>query len=375
MSKEISPNYRVDWYRSPVDREVFREHTRKSDLRGFAQAGGHLALILATGIGTWLIYRAGGWGWMLPALFLHGLVSAFSINAVHELVHGTVFRTRRLNAIFANLFAFHGWINHHAFWASHTEHHKYTLHDPHDQEVMVPMEVTLRDLFGHLLISLQAFWWHVGHTFRLARGRPVTEWGEHLYGNKATRFRIYRWARILVAGHLAIAAVSLYYGQWLIPVLVSLTPAYRGGLQFLLNVTQHVGMQDHVSDFRLNSRSFQTNRLFRFLYWNMNYHIEHHMYPGVPCYRLPALHAAIRHDLPEPEKGLASLWFHIIGVLYRQKTEPGYVYVPALPAPAASDEARPRLGRRLRGELRAIRAQGHGQEPGQNLSTMLGSSS
>ena len=36
----------------------------------------------------------------------------------------------------------------------------------------------------------------------------------------------------------------------------------------------------------------------RFLYWHMNYHIEHHMYAAVPCYRLGRLHRAIRHELP-----------------------------------------------------------------------------
>ena len=31
------------------------------------------------------------------------------------------------------------------------------------------------------------------------------------------------------------------------------------------------------------------NIVNRFLYWNMNYHIEHHIFPTVPYYNLPAL--------------------------------------------------------------------------------------
>jgi fatty acid desaturase len=27
-----------------------------------------------------------------------------------------------------------------------------------------------------------------------------------------------------------------------------------------------------------------------FLFFGANYHLEHHAYPGVPCYRLPRLH-------------------------------------------------------------------------------------
>ena len=38
-------------------------------------------------------------------------VFAFLINAVHELGHGTVFKTKALNAFFVRVFAFSGWIN------------------------------------------------------------------------------------------------------------------------------------------------------------------------------------------------------------------------------------------------------------------------
>ena len=40
-----------------------------------------------------------------------------------------------------------------------------------------------------------------------------------------------------------------------------------------------------------------TDPLGRFLYVNMNYHIEHHLYPQVPFYALPQLNAAIREQL------------------------------------------------------------------------------
>ena len=38
------------------------------------------------------------------------------------------------------------------------------------------------------------------------------------------------------------------------------------------------------------------NPLFRFIYWNMNYyHVEHHMFPMVPYYRLAELHEIMKH--------------------------------------------------------------------------------
>jgi fatty acid desaturase len=43
------------------------------------------------------------------------------------------------------------------------------------------------------------------------------------------------------------------------------------------------------------------NPISRFLYWNMNYHVEHHMFPMVPYHALPKLHETIKHDLPAPD--------------------------------------------------------------------------
>ena len=42
----------------------------------------------------------------------------------------------------------------------------------------------------------------------------------------------------------------------------------------------------------------------RWLYLNMNYHVEHHMFPMVPYHALPRLHALIRHDLPPPNPSI-----------------------------------------------------------------------
>ena len=39
------------------------------------------------------------------------------------------------------------------------------------------------------------------------------------------------------------------------------------------------------------------NPVSRFIYWNMNYHVEHHMFPMVPYHALPQ---AARDDQARP---------------------------------------------------------------------------
>ncbi len=72
---------------------------------------------------------------------------------------------------------------------------------------------------------------------------------------------------------------------------------YGALLLYFYSCTQHAGMGENVLDYRLNTRTVKMCRINRFLYWNMNYHVEHHMFPMVPYYRLPELHEEVKGDL------------------------------------------------------------------------------
>ena len=54
------------------------------------------------------------------------------------------------------------------------------------------------------------------------------------------------------------------------------------------------------------------NPIFRFLYWNMNYHVEHHIFPTVPYHALPKLHEAIKADCPTPYPSSIAAYREII---------------------------------------------------------------
>ena len=65
------------------------------------------------------------------------------------------------------------------------------------------------------------------------------------------------------------------------------------------------GAAGHVPDFRLLLAARSISILSPvFLYWQMNYHTEHHMYAGVPCYNLPKLHRLIKPQMPACKRGL-----------------------------------------------------------------------
>ena len=334
MMHEVEPTPRsITWYRTPLDSKVFKSLHEKSDLLGWLQTGGYLALLLLTG--TTALYSSTHWpiGVTLLLVLCHGTFTSFYINAVHELGHNTVFRTKALNAFFEKFFSFLGWINFEMFDVSHTRHHRFTLHQPDDLEVVLPMKVIIRDMLVTGIVNWRAPWQTVTNSWRIARGKFQGEWELKLFPvGSPERAASVRWARTLLIGHTLIVAVSLWFHLWVLPFLTTFSAGCFGNvLHTLCNNTQHIGLKDDVDDFRLCCRTFTLNPFVQFLYWHMNYHIEHHMFAAVPCYRLGKLHRLIKHDLPSCPHGIVAAWKEIAAILAIQETDPAYQHVAVLP--------------------------------------------
>ena len=330
------PGSRVIWYRTRIDRELLNELNQRSNLWGFLQTGGYLGLLATTGAAAWYVSIHFSWPYLLPILFLHGTCYAFMVNGFHELCHSSVFRSKWLNVSFLHVLSFLGWFNPVHFWASHSAHHRFALHPPDDQEVLFPTRFTPPDFLKSFINA-----WRLSRTLhttiRRSLGRIEGDWESALFPptNVEGRRRLFRWDRILLVGHASVAALALYFGAWQLLLVFTFAPFYGGWLFFLCNNTQHVGLVDHTTDFRFNTRTIILGPIVRFLYWHMNYHIEHHMYAAVPCYRLGRLHRAVVHDLPPSTVGLVETWRQIIAIMRKQKVDDTYQFQPQLPPTAA----------------------------------------
>jgi fatty acid desaturase len=179
-------------------------------------------------------------------------------------------------------------------------------------------------------------------TLAKARGIIQDDWSLKLFPEDRleARRRLINWNRQVLALHAVIVLCSIVAGlvtqrlAWLlVPYVLSFSHSFGGWLLFLCNNTQHIGLTDKVPDFRMGARSVKLPLLVSFLYWRMEYHIEHHMYAAVPCYNLPELRKQIIHDLPE-RKGLVAAWREIATILERQQREPEYQFLQDLPESA-----------------------------------------
>jgi MocE subfamily Rieske [2Fe-2S] domain protein len=149
---------------------------------------------------------------------------------------------------------------------------------------------------------------------------------ESEYGKVIWKARLYL---LIFAGVLA---ASLVFSSLLPLMFIGLPTLVGTWLMPVYGLTQHAGLAENVLDHRLNCRTVYMNRVHRFLYWNMNYHVEHHMFPLVPYHALPGLHELIKADCPKPYGSIAEAYREIIPTLRKQVKDPAYFAKRDLPA-------------------------------------------
>ena len=362
---DVRRTLRVRWYRSPIEPAVLRRLMQRSDLRGAFQAVGHLALAAGTGVLTWYLFSQRLWVACALAFLLHGGVTSFFSSGCHELDHGTVFRTKRLNRLFLHVYGLLAWFNFHDYALSHTYHHRYTLHPDGDREVELPKTPSLRFLYLLQLCTIsitggfesKGLYPLLRTTVGTALGifprrgvesSPETtgpnseEWVRALYdAHPEERAKSVRWARITLLFHATVTVAGIASGLWLLPLLVSF-PIFFGNIwKYFVGAPMHCGLRDNVPDFRKCVRTITLDPLSTFVYWRMNWHMEHHMYAGVPCYNLRELSRTIAGDLPAP-RTLVGAWREMRATWKRQQTEPDYQYDTPVPTPGIVGNARAR---------------------------------
>jgi fatty acid desaturase len=61
---------------------------------------------------------------------------------------------------------------------------------------------------------------------------------------------------------------------------------------FFTSLPEHYGCDPGDDPWR-NTRTVKSTRLYGLLFWNGNFHAEHHLVPGIPSWNLPMLHARV----------------------------------------------------------------------------------
>ena len=313
----------IKWVKVKISPEDLQRFMQRSDIRGLAQSLGFLLLLAATGSLAYYAFLQHHWVLLAMALYAHGTFYSRFGDALHELSHNTVFASRAPNV---GMTALYGWLywpfNPHLYRLSHQGyHHRYTLHQGSDGEdapnyVKLDTRLVLGLFFD--AIHITSLIHNVGRLVTLkptsrgwrGRGYRLDSWEQFVLkrATEVQRRQVYRFGVVCLVTHVLFVVFSIWSGYWFLAILITLAPFYGAGfLQFLAGVHQHTACEANHPDFRVSCGDAILDPFSSFLYWHMEFHIEHHMFASVPCYNLKAFSRFVADQLPPKEKALPRL--------------------------------------------------------------------
>jgi fatty acid desaturase len=318
-----------DWYVVPIERSQLRALQNRTNYRGLIRVAIYLLLLA---LFARLAVAGLGIGWTVLFFILYGSVYTYSDSIEHETHHRTAFRNIYLNAVvhwIAGVLTFKEAIRDR--WV-HARHHTYTQYRGVDFEFMFnrPPNIFLGML--NVLFGVVATVRFLGYTARDAI-YPLAPMSKPTRTCvPVTEYRKASWsARAKLTCYLGVIGLAIGLHVWW-PILflfgARMVSAYHGAV----SVVHHSGLAEDVPDWRLNTRSVLVNPITRLLHWNMNFHLEHHMFPTVPFHSLPRLHNLIGPACPPPYKSTVSAWREMLPALMKQRGVPDYFVQRSLPA-------------------------------------------
>ncbi len=317
------------WYSPPVPREKLKELLVRRNGPAIRDTILWFSLIIGSG---YLVYFFWGTWWFIPPFIMYSaLYASTSDSRWHESLHGTVFKTDWMNNILYEIASFM-ILRQSTVWRwSHTRHHSDTIIRGRDAEIAVPRPPNIG---GFILkfFGIKSAIAEFKKMFIHASGRIHPEVASYL---PVSEYKKVFWkARLYLLIYATVIGLSIYHFSILPLMFIGLPTLFGTWLMAFYGLTQHAGLAENVLDHRLNTRTIYMNRVNRYLYWHMGYHLEHHLFPLVPCYNLSKLHELIKDDCPKPYNGLIEAYREIIPAILRQSKDTSYYVHRPVPTPS-----------------------------------------
>ena len=317
------------WYKPNIDKKALKEFSKRSDLKGITDI---FLFIVVLASSAYLCLITWGTWWSVLTLLIYGNIFYCKIISIqHETNHETYFKSRFLNKIFYNITSLLGGFEAVRWKWSHFHHHTYTIfthEEVYDYENNSPRPTEpIRFLLNFLPL---------GPILNIQKVRHFTHFEiiKHSLGivSKVVKItvpeneinKVINSSRLYVLFWLFVIICSVFFGTWLPVIMILLPPFYGNTILMICAMTQHAGLADNIKDHRKSTRTVILNPFFSFLYSNMEYHIEHHIFPKIPCHNLKDFHKFIKNQMPKPKKGIFDAYKSIIPAIFKQAKDKNY---------------------------------------------------
>jgi fatty acid desaturase/1-acyl-sn-glycerol-3-phosphate acyltransferase len=280
---ETDPFAARAWFRAldPEQRSRIRELHR-------LQPGWNLVLLFYSAL--WLAaavvaVTTTSWPVWLACEAAIGIAIHAMATLMHEGIHGTLFRRRGLDRWIGFVLGAPALFSFTAYKVAHLAHHQHTrtARDP-DDFLNVSNNRLVRSVVFYAWLAAGMF----AYLLHVPRGAL------RLASRRERRAILTEYA--LMAGVIATAALicggsgrlDIMLHAWIVALPV---PVVFGNVR---SWAEHaLTRPGHPLT---HTRTVLSNRVVSFLMCNLNYHLEHHLFPGVPWYNLPRLHALLADE-------------------------------------------------------------------------------
>lgn len=283
--------------------------TRSSDVVFGMKLALYLTLILSSG---WVALSS---HWALATLGILGLglMFAHGVELQHQVLHQLGFRNRRLNETVGVLLGLPMLVSYASYQASHLRHHR-LLGTPENKEYF-----DYGDQYGGDQQNAPLRTW-------LRRFSMVEHYGQFALVAWRTLRRLdfpgetARVSRRIRRDHLAMLGMIVLYGAtsvlvgeaiilrlWLLPLLF-----VAGPIHALIELPEHYRCDTAMTDVFANTRTIRSNAFMTWFTNCNNYHVEHHLMPGLPIERLPDLHEVIAPRIKHLEHTYLDFFRHVL---------------------------------------------------------------
>ena len=288
--------------RCVISRERLAQLQERNDRAGLRQLAAHSALLALSVLAV--LFAPAGWP-LAMALGACAIVQFGMFGMLHESAHQTAFKTRGWNLAAGWVAALSQPMSPALMRAFHFEHHRHTHQLERDPELA---QLAFMQRWPHPILSLvmlsgvplvmARFVWTLFAAL-MPRNLAAPLWEKVLpFVRPAKRSRVVWEARLLMLVHAAIVAVGVLFAHRVLYFYLAMVIGH--GLLSLYIACEHRGLSPEGNILE-RTRSLEVPAPLRWLLWNMPHHAEHHAWPAVPFFALPALHRELRERLPHLE--------------------------------------------------------------------------
>jgi fatty acid desaturase len=328
-------NKKEGWKRPDLDREVLKQLSQRSTMNGLLRIGIFIVFLAASAVMTLYVSRYNLF-LAIPLLYIYYFFYGFVVAIGHELQHKTVFAKSFdwFSEILFFIVQVIMWNSPRYARISHQLHHRYTMVRGIDPETNWPEVITVKWLrkFLHGLIlrilvagAVPGLFYAVRQQIQRIMGKKDLMMSNHCSANDIRAIRMESLAILLI--HMVVVIGAILFRRWELLFFVTLAWQIGSAIETLWHATEHIGRLYNVNDHRLNTRSIQVSPLMRVIYWGLDDHVDHHLFPAVPSRNLPKLHRILAEDLAKP-RNMIGCWREMFAIAKEKDTHPKIEYVP-----------------------------------------------